>query len=47
MDGKINDPAWQGWDKMSHIHHLPNGGRIEIHYWRNPLTGEMTGFKFK
>jgi hypothetical protein len=43
MKDKINDPQYQGWIKMQHVHILPDGGKIIIHYWYNPLTG----FKFK
>jgi hypothetical protein len=49
MQGKINDPKYQnGWQKISHTHKLPDGmGYVEIHYWKNMITGEMKGFKFK
>ena len=47
MAGKTNDPHWQGWEKWQHSHRLPNGQNITIHYWRNPTTNELTGFKFK
>jgi hypothetical protein len=33
--------------KMQHVHVLPDGTKITIHYWYNPITGEMSGFKFK
>jgi hypothetical protein len=44
---KINDSNWDGWQKMQHVHKMPDGRSISIHYWRNPNTNEMTGFKFK
>lgn len=47
MRGRINDPKWADWQKMSHTHTTYDGKTIEIHYWRNPTTGETTGFKFK
>jgi RHS repeat-associated protein len=47
MQGKINDTAWQGWQKIQYLHQNPNGSNIVIHYWRNPQTGVVTGFKFK
>ncbi len=46
MQGKINDPSYQGWQKMQYVHKLPDGSSITIHYWYNPQTGIMTGFKF-
>ncbi|MGK2883382.1 MAG: RHS repeat-associated core domain-containing protein, partial [Rhodococcus sp. (in: high G+C Gram-positive bacteria)] len=45
--------------KMGHIHWLPeplsgaygtklkNGGMVEVHYWKNLITGLRFGFKFK
>lgn len=47
MKGKINDPNFQGWEKMQHVHVNPDGTRTVVHYWRNPTTGEVKFFKFK
>lgn len=47
MKGQTNDPEWYGWQKMQHIHKTPTGDNITIHFWKNPITGEVTGFKFK
>ncbi len=49
MEGAIIDPKYpeEVWAKMSHVHKLPGGGQIEIHYWENLKTGLREGFKFK
>jgi RHS repeat-associated protein len=47
MKGQINDSYFQGWQKMQHTHTTPSGETITIHYWKNPLTGEIKFFKFK
>jgi hypothetical protein len=47
MQGKINDPAWQGWQKIEYIHYSLDRTKSTIHYWRNLVTGETTGFKFE
>jgi hypothetical protein len=50
MEGtKFGDPKFQGsgWQKMQHIHELPGGKEINVHYMKNVETGETTQFKFK
>lgn len=48
MQGKINDQKWKGWQKMQHSHlDLNTNTNITIHYWYNPETRTMSGFKFK
>ena len=41
MAEKIKDAMYpkELWAKMSHVHKLPGGGKIEIHYWENLKTG--------
>ena len=49
MRGKINDPKYPEdvWAKMQHVHQNPDGTTITVHYWKNLLTGDLEGFKFK
>lgn len=48
MEGQIKDPNWKGWQKIQHNHlDLNTNKNITIHYWYNPETRTMSGFKFK
>lgn len=51
MKGAIRDLRYRNdWAKMSHVHRVFNGMGddilIEIHYWKNRVTGAVGGFKF-
>jgi|GEM_PF-3850027 len=47
MQGKINDPRYQGdWIKMDATIKTSDGNSINIHYWYNTVTREITGIKF-
>jgi hypothetical protein len=49
MEGRIKDPLYADtdWIKKSHLHQLPGGRSIQIHYWENSVTKARLGFKFK
>lgn len=47
---RIDDPKYANgdWDKMEHVRKNEKGEtKIDIHYWKNKVTGESHGFKFK
>ena len=44
----LNNVPGENWVKMQHTHELNDGlGTITVHYWKNIITGETMGFKFK
>ncbi|MCI0568959.1 MAG: hypothetical protein L0Z52_12355 [Acidobacteria bacterium] len=47
MQGAIKDPKYPEhlWAKIQHVHRLPNGKNIVIHYWQR-TDGYREGFKF-
>ncbi len=45
MEGQINDGYWKGHQKMQYTS-KGNAGNVTIHYWRDPLTGAISDFKF-
>lgn len=49
MKKPIGDPKYQapGWGKIQHEYQLSNKEKINIHYMKNRLTGEVDQFKFK
>ncbi len=44
---KLDDPRFQGMDKMSISHKSLDGQRSEVHYVRDPQTGKLYDFKYK
>ena len=44
---KLDDPRFQGMDKMSISHKTIDGQLSEVHYVRDPKTGNLYDFKFK
>jgi len=51
MSGSIKDSNYSSseWSKIAHYHSPLSSDEpgIEIHYWRNNLTGDQIGYKFK
>ena len=46
MEGQINDKYWKGYQKIEYT--VEGGvGKVIIHYWRDPNTGNLELFKFK
>jgi RHS repeat-associated protein len=43
----LNDPKFKGMDKWSYGETSVNGLRSEVHYVRDPKTGQLLDFKFK
>lgn len=43
----LSDPKFKGMEKWSYTERSANGLRSEVHYVRNPTTGELMDFKFK
>ena len=43
----LNDPKFKGMEKWSYSELSANGLRSEVHYVRNPKTGELMDFKLK
>jgi hypothetical protein len=43
---KLNDPKFYGMEKWSYGETSANGLRSEVHYVRDPKTGELMDFKF-
>ena len=47
MKDKLKDPSVKHLHKMSHTRELSGGQKIEIHFFKDPKTGELSKFKFK
>lgn len=45
--GNLNYPKFKGMEKWSYTEKSANGLRSEVHYVRDPKTGELMDFKFK
>jgi len=43
----LGDPRFKGMEKWSYGETSANGVRSEVHYVRDPKTGQLTDFKFK
>jgi hypothetical protein len=47
LQGKLNDPRYEGMQKYLHSNRTKNGNLSEVHYIKNEKTGELMDFKFK
>jgi RHS repeat-associated protein len=43
----LGDPKFKGMEKWSYTEKSDTGVRVEVHYVRDPATGDMMDFKFK
>lgn len=43
----LGDPRYLGMEKWQHVHTLPDGTKIVIHFIVDPKSGVRTDFKFK
>jgi RHS repeat-associated protein len=43
----LNDPKFKGMDKYRYYERSKNGNLSEVHYVKNPKTGELSDFKMK
>ena len=44
---EIKDPQWQRWEKWTVNQRTSDDRQSELHFMKNPRTGEVTDFKFK
>ncbi len=44
---ELNDPRFKGMEKWSYGEKSAKGLNSEVHYVRDPITGELMDFKFK
>jgi len=43
----LSDPKFKGMEKWSYTEKSSSGARSEVHYVRDPSTGELMDFKYK